>query len=76
MRSTILTMLVLGLATGCASWKGGGTTATSFMRTVRSNPDPNLRYQAYVNLASPDCYDNQEQKAEAATPGRPCGVIT
>ena len=29
------------------------------------SPDPNIRYLAYPKLASPRCYDGDEQKAEA-----------
>jgi HEAT repeats len=64
MRSSIAAFLVVTLASGCATWKGG-TTAASFMRTARTSQDPNLRYQAYVNLGSPECYDSEAQKAEA-----------
>src|SRR5262249_39873668 len=42
-----------------------GTTAASFLRNARSNPDPNLRYRAYAALGSPNCYDSPEQKADA-----------
>ena len=42
-----------------------GTTATSFLKRVREEPDPNIRYLAYSKLASPSCYDSEEQKNEA-----------
>ena len=42
-----------------------GTTASSFLRTIRENPDPNDRYVAYGKLGSARCYDRDEQKAEA-----------
>ena len=42
-----------------------GTTATSFLKRVREEPDPNIRYIAYSKLASPNCYDSEEQKDEA-----------
>ena len=57
-------------ASGCASGLGQyqfkGTTAASFERTIKESRDPNLRYAAYDSLGSAKCYDNEEQKAEAA----------
>jgi hypothetical protein len=50
--------------TGCSNF--GGTTAASFLRSVREDPDPNVRFAAYSKLASPRCYDRPEQKIEAA----------
>jgi HEAT repeat protein len=49
---------------GCASYMG--TTAASFMKNAQS-PDPNVRHAAYAKLASPNCYDDENQKGEAAT---------
>lgn len=43
-----------------------GTTASSFMRQVRTSRDPNIRYLAYGKLASWNCYENDAQRAEAA----------
>jgi hypothetical protein len=57
---------VLALAAGtlgCSTFIG--TTAASFLNRVRKDPDPNIRYIAYSKLASPNCYDNAQQKAEA-----------
>src|SRR4051812_14184219 len=51
------------LAAGCSNYVG--TTAASFLRRVREEPDPNLRYVAYTKLARPNCYDSPQQKAEA-----------
>src|SRR5262245_65243472 len=48
---------------GCSTYIG--TTATSFLHRVRDDPDPNIRYLAYAKLASPHCYDSEQQKAEA-----------
>jgi hypothetical protein len=48
---------------GCAPYIG--TTARSFLLTIKGSPDPNLRYLAYSKLASPQCYDGSEQKSEA-----------
>jgi HEAT repeat protein len=57
--------LVLATAwqAGCSGFQG--TTAASFLRKVREDPDPNARYLAYQKLASPHCYDSEDQKAEA-----------
>jgi HEAT repeat protein len=54
----------LVLLAGCAQHVG--TTATSFMKHVRENPDPNLRHLAYARLADPNCYLTDEQMVEAA----------
>jgi HEAT repeat protein len=56
--------LVAALAAGCTA-PYMGTTASSFMRHVRDSRDPNLRYKAYTKLASPNIYDNDDQKREA-----------
>lgn len=56
----------LGLAcltAGCSNYIG--TTAASFLRKVREEPDPNVRYLAYAKLGQPNTYDNETQKAEA-----------
>src|SRR5262249_34326178 len=42
-----------------------GTTAASFLRRVREDPDPNVRYIAYGKLGQTSVYENGEQKAEA-----------
>lgn len=57
---------LVGLAAlgGCAT-PYIGTTASSFMRRVREDKDPNLRSLAYERLADPSCYDNDEQRVEA-----------
>jgi HEAT repeat protein len=51
------------MALGCSNFIG--TTATSFMRHIRDDPDPNHRYAAYGKLADLRCYDRVEQKTEA-----------
>ncbi len=51
------------LALGCSNFIG--TTAASFMKHIRDDPDPNHRYQAYGKLAEPRCYDTVEQKSQA-----------
>ena len=55
--------LAVGAPAACSSFSG--TTALSFMRQVRESTDPNTRYKAYANLASPRCYDNDVQRADA-----------
>ena len=48
---------------GCALL--GPTTATSFLNQIEKSQDPNERHKAYQSLASPRCYDNEDQKAKA-----------
>jgi HEAT repeat protein len=48
---------------GCSTYIG--TTSTSFLRTVRTSPDPNIRYIAYAKLGNLSAYENAYQKAEA-----------
>jgi HEAT repeat protein len=55
------TAALLALA-GCSTYMG--TTYKSFLRHVRANPDPNIRYLAYVRLGSPMLYDTPFEKAE------------
>jgi hypothetical protein len=50
-------------ADGCSQFIG--TTAGSFLKRVRQDPDPNIRYLAYAKLAQPSCYEDDQQKAEA-----------
>jgi hypothetical protein len=47
---------------GCSTYIG--TTSKSFLRQVRTNPDPNIRYVAYARLGAPDLYDNPADKSE------------
>src|SRR3954471_11373706 len=61
-----LAPLILGMAGLCGCSGFSGTTAASFLRRIEENPDPNLRYDAYAKLASPGCYDSEQQKGEAA----------
>jgi HEAT repeat protein len=49
---------------GCAQYIG--TTAASFLKVAREDKDPNKRYLAYARLASPNCYDTEDQKVRAA----------
>jgi len=48
---------------GCSTYIG--TTSASFLRQVRTNPDPNIRYVAYAKLGLPSIYDDEKHKAEA-----------
>jgi len=57
---------VLALAPGVGCMPYIGTTAASFLRRVEESPDPNIRHLAYAKLASPNCYDNEDQKGQAA----------
>src|SRR6185437_260388 len=56
-------LLLLASTSGCSRYIG--TTAASFMRRAREDPDPNIRYLAYSKLASPRCYDDDGQRAAA-----------
>jgi len=61
--TTRLVILLAACAAGCTTYVG--TTARSFLKHVKSNPDPNIRYVAYSKLGSKDLYDDPEQKSEA-----------
>ncbi|MBX6314190.1 MAG: HEAT repeat domain-containing protein [Isosphaeraceae bacterium] len=68
-RAIALGLLALALGEGCQSFSGTtfvGTTAASFLRNIRESRDPNVRYQSYAQLASPNCYDGEDQKIQAA----------
>ncbi len=61
--------LAVAATAGCAGSQGfrfRGTTAASFLRQVNESRDPNVRYAAYDSLASMRCYDDEDQKAQAA----------
>jgi HEAT repeat protein len=62
-RSALPAVVLLAACVGCSTYIG--TTPKSFIRHVRSNPDPNIRYLAYAKLGSPDLYDSPTDKAEA-----------
>jgi HEAT repeat protein len=57
-------ILATALSIGCTT-PYIGTTAASYLRRVRESRDPNIRYVAYAKLASPHCYDDDQQKSEA-----------
>lgn len=63
--------LVAGLLAGCTAGPQGfrlkPTTAANFLRQVEEEKDPNIRYAAYNGLGSPRAYDDEAQKAQAAT---------
>ena len=61
------TRLALTIASACLVGCSlmGPTTATSFLNQIEKSRDPNERFKAYQSLASPRCYDNDEQKARA-----------
>lgn len=54
---------MLAIGSGCAGHLG--TTATSFLKHVREDRDPNTRHRAYAKLANPNCFDSEPQKVEA-----------
>src|SRR5271166_1181991 len=64
-RPVILFAASLALAASGACTPYIGTTYWSFIRQVRENPDPNIRYIAYAKLGSPSIYESQAQKNEA-----------
>jgi hypothetical protein len=51
------------LASACTPYIG--TTASSYLRRVKTDPDPNIRYLAYAKLSQPGCYDSIDQQKEA-----------
>ena len=55
-------IVIAAAAPGCSSFQG--TTAASFLRKTEER-DPNVRYKAYANLASPRCYDDDRQRVQA-----------
>ena len=62
--------LAVVLGPGCTNSQGlklRKTTAASFLRDVEESKDPNVRYAAYDSLGSTRCYDDEGQKARAAT---------
>jgi HEAT repeat protein len=63
--AAVVALAAAWMVSGCAS--PIGTTASSFLHRVRESPDPNLRHLAYSKLADPNCYDSDDQRAEAAS---------
>lgn len=62
-RALAAAALAVSLCAGCKGFTG--TTASSFLMKVRSDPDPNVRFVCYQKLASSNCYESDAQKAEA-----------
>jgi HEAT repeat protein len=60
---TWLTVVAFAALGGCSTYIG--TTSKSFLRQVRTNPDPNIRYIAYAKLGAPDLFDDPADKSEA-----------
>jgi HEAT repeat protein len=58
-----LASVALAAPSGCTPYIG--TTYKSFLRHVRENPDPNIRYIAYAKLGSPSLYESPAEKDEA-----------
>jgi HEAT repeat protein len=58
-----LASATLAAFAGCAPYIG--TTHKSFIRHVRENPDPNIRYIAYTKLGVPGIYESPTEKDEA-----------
>jgi HEAT repeat protein len=62
-RPALAAAVLIATCAGCSTYIG--TTSRSFIRHVRSNPDPNIRYLAYAKLGNADLYDNPYDKSEA-----------
>jgi HEAT repeat protein len=60
---TLSSAIVAVASSACSTYIG--TTSKSFLRQVRENPDPNIRYIAYSKLGVPAAYENQAEKDEA-----------
>ena len=69
LRLGVLAALVAlaGCTAGPDGFKLKPTTASSFLKQVNEERDPNIRYEAYAHLGSSRCYDDEAQKAKAAT---------
>jgi HEAT repeats len=63
----VVALTSLSLAAGSACTPYIGTTYKSFIRHVRENPDPNIRYIAYAKLGAPSLYETQAEKDEAVS---------
>ncbi len=64
--AALLTLALAGCSVGPDGFKMKPTTASSFLKQVKEERDPNLRYEAYNNLSSLKCYDDEAQKGKAA----------
>ncbi len=56
---------LMSLTSGVSCTPYIGTTSQSFLRHVRENNDPNIRYVAYAKLGSPGLYASEAEKGEA-----------
>ncbi len=64
----LLLTLAFGISSGFPGCAGKvGTTARSMLSHVRSDDDPNARYEAYAKLGRKRTYDNEQQLVEAVT---------
>jgi HEAT repeat protein len=59
----LLSNVAAAAAAGCSPFIG--TTSQSFLRHVRENPDPNVRFVAYAKLGVPSVYETAAEKDEA-----------
>ena len=66
-RRLLAALALVGLANSAGCTSPVGTTAASMLRKVNESPDPNVRHLAYAKLGSAKVYDDDAQKAEAAT---------
>ncbi len=66
-RRLLAALALAGLASSAGCTSPVGTTAASMLRRVNESPDPNVRHLAYAKLGSAKVYDDDSQKAEAAT---------
>ncbi|GAC1469422.1 MAG: hypothetical protein NVSMB9_13240 [Isosphaeraceae bacterium] len=63
-RLIMLVVIVLTLlAHGCSSYVG--TTTASFLRKIREDPDPNVRYVAYSKLGQARSFETEAERSEA-----------
>jgi HEAT repeat protein len=58
-------LLLIPLVSGAGCTPYLGTTYKSYLRHIRENNDPNIRYIAYAKLGSPRLYETEAEKAEA-----------
>ncbi len=61
--AAFLSLIAVTVSGGCTRYMG--TTSASFLRKVREEEDPNIRFLAYTKLSNPNCYETPAQKAEA-----------
>ncbi len=59
----LVSAIALAAGPGCSTYIG--TTVKSYLKHVRTDPDPNLRYVAYLKLGERDKYDNGQDLDDA-----------